>query len=433
MLTSYGFWLHVFAALGLFALGSVMVGLFFAIGRRPRQIVATSTPPLDSHEFLAALAGAVNGTVQRGGTAELLDNGDAFFPAMLEAIANARRSVNFSVYIWEPGEVSDRFFAALTGRASEGVQVRVMLDGLGGIRAPSEGIDALRAAGGKVERFRPPRFGMLTRFHKRNHRRAIIIDGRIGFTGGAAIGDKWLGDVRTPEEWRDSMVRVTGCLAQELQSAFAEPWAYCCGEILAGPDFYPALENEETEDDNAPRHIGLISSPSSEEHPLRLFYMLSLLCARERIWVTTPYFVPDGPTLQALIRRARDGLDVRLLLPNEHTDATPIRLAAHANYDNLLEAGVRIFEYQPSFNHCKSMVLDGKWSIIGSANLDIRSKELNEENVIGLLDRSFARLLEESFSKDLEKSEEIRLETWRRRGVFARWVERVARLFAEQY
>jgi cardiolipin synthase len=423
-------WIIGFAAFGLFAFCSIIAALFFGWGRRPRRVHATATPPVESADFLSAIGGAVNGVAQKGGSAELLENGDAFFASILDAIRAARRSVNFMVYIWEPGTVSDWFVDALAERARAGVQVRVLLDGLGCIRAPKEGIEKMEQAGVQVQRFRPPRWGMLTRFHKRNHRRSIVIDGDIAFTGGGAVGDKWLGDARNEKEWRDVMIRVTGCLAANLQSAFAELWASCCGEILVGEEFYAP---DGAHADSRMRHIGVISSPSSEEHPLRLFFTLSFIAAKQRLWITTPYFVPDDAMRKALVDRAREGVDVRLLLPNEHTDAAPIRLAAHAAYDELLEAGVRIYEYEPTFIHTKVIVVDGKWSIVGSANLDIRSKELNEENVLGILDETFAQRLEDMFTRDIGCAREIVLEEWRQRGVLAHFKERLCAAFEEQY
>jgi cardiolipin synthase len=386
-----------------------------------------------SEEFMRAIANTVDGTFVSGGTAELLNNGVRFFPPMYEAIRGAKQSINFLAYIWKPGKVSDEMFALLAERARAGVEVRVLLDGMGGIRAPRDGIEALRAAGGKVERFRPLRFGKITRFYKRMHRRAIVIDGTVGFTGGAAVGDNWLGDAETPEHWRDCMVRVTGPLAGSLQSAFAAPWANSCGEILVGPKFYPDHAREAKGDEPIARHLSLVSSPSGDEHPLRLFFLFSFLAARERLYVASSYFVPDRQLREAAMARAQEGVDVRILIPGKHTDAKPIRAASHSYYDDLLSAGVRIFEYQPTMFHMKSLVVDGRWSVVGSANMDIRSKELNQENVLGILDEGFARQVEETFLADLKRAAEIRLEDWRRRGVGARVKERAAALFAEQY
>jgi cardiolipin synthase len=421
-----------FFALGVISVLSVVGSLFFSVGRRPRHTWARAVPPLASDEFLVGISSAVNAAVISGGTVELMNNGDAFFPAMFEAMAAARDHIHFLAYIWEPGRVSDEMFRILTERARAGVEVRVLLDGLGGIRIPRQGVKGLRQAGGQVERFRPARIGKLARFYKRMHRRAIVIDGDVAFTGGAAIGDKWLGEARNATEWRDSMVRVTGPLAAALQSAFAEPWAYVSGEVLVAPRYYPPAAVQPAAPGTL-RAVSLISSPSGEEHPLRLFFILSFLAARERLYITMPYFVPDRHIRETVIARARAGVDVRLLLPNELTDAKPVRAASHSYFAELLLAGVRIFEYQPARLHAKTTVVDGRWSVVGSANLDIRSEELNQENVIGILDPAFAARLEETFLADLDSSEEIRIESWRRRGLGPRILERAARLFEEQY
>ena len=429
-------WINVLAVIGVLAIGTAILTLFFKLGRRPDRIWSHEGPPLDSDDFIRGIAGAVNTPIRSGGTAQLLTNGDRFFPRMLEDFERAERTINVGVYIWEPGEIADRVLDLLARRAAEGVEVRVLVDAVGGLRIPDEGVERLRQAGGKVERYRPPVFGKLTRVHRRNHRRAIVIDGRIGYTGGAAFGDKWRGDARNEDEWRDDMVRLTGCVAGTLQPAFTELWAYTCGEILTSTDFYPdhdSIDDPGEDDHRIDRHTGVVSSPSEDEYPLRLFFLLTFLSARERLYITTPYFAPDRNTRRILAQRARAGVDVRLLLPNEHTDAAPIRRTAHHYFDELLEAGVRIYEYQPTMLHTKLLVADGVWSIVGSANMDIRSKELNNENIIAIQDRGFARSVEERFLADLEQAIEFDLETWRTRPLRSRVMERLSAMFAEQY
>ena len=426
-------WIIIFWFLGIIAVATALVTLFFALGRRPGKVWATEVPPVASRDFLVGIAGMVNSPLERGGTVKLLSNGDEIFPAMLDAMRKARKTINFSVYIWEPGKVSDMFFEVMTERARAGVEVRILLDGLGGMRCPDEGLDAFKAAGGRVERFRAPRLGRLTRFHRRNHRRAIVIDGAVAFTGGAAVGDKWLGNAGNEEEWRDSMVMVTGPLATSVQSGFTTTWGACAGEMLVGDGHYPEREAAIPGAEEVSYHTGVVSAPSAEDRPMALFFMLSFLSARRTLYITTPYFVPDAQTRAAAAGRARAGVDVRILVPNELTDAVPIRLAGHSYFDALLEAGVRIYEYQGAMMHNKTVVVDGQWSIVGSANMDIRSHELNQENVLGLLDEGFGRLLDETFHADIGKAKEITLEEWRRRGPVARLKERVSALFAEQY
>ncbi|MGH7460645.1 MAG: phospholipase D-like domain-containing protein [Longimicrobiales bacterium] len=425
-------WLLTLAGIGSLAAVSAIITLFSSLGRRPRETTVTAAPPMGSIDFLEAISGAVNAPLRTGGQATLLNNGDAFFPEILSAIRGAQWTINFFVYIWEPGEASRMVIDALVDRAQAGVQVRVLLDGIGGFRAPRADIRRLKAAGGRVNRFRALQPGKLLRLHKRNHRRAIVIDGNIGFTGGAAIGDKWLGHAQDPKHWRDSMVKVTDCMAVNLQSAFAEPWAYTCGELLVGPEFWPVQPNGDGAE-SATRHVHLVSSPSSEEHPVRLFFALSFMAARKTLYIATSYFVPDRDMREIVAERARQGVDVRILVPNWFTDARPIRLAGRSYYDDLLSAGVRIYEYQRTMMHCKHVVIDQQWSIVGSANMDVRSKELNQENVLGILDTGFARQIEESFLRDLEQAQELKLDAWRRRNYWERAKERFWVLFAEQY
>jgi cardiolipin synthase len=448
----YPWWVLVFAILGFISVCTVLVTLFSPLGRRTPAIRISAAPPVRSPEFLAAVAGTGGTALRAGGSVQLLNNGVAFFPALVKDIHAAQRTIHFSVYIWEPGQASDQVFAALIERARAGVKVRVLLDGLGGMKAPDTDVDALRAAGGQVERFSAARLGKLTRFHKRNHRRSIVMDGRVGYTGGMAVSDKWIGNADTEERWRDTMVRVTGPLAATLQSAFVAPWAQTSGELLSGPDVFPPDVIGGPDAVPAPAgapappagagagavqpvtlHTGLASAPSSESHPLRLFFIQSFVSARQKLYITTPYFVPDDAIRKVVADRARAGVDVRILLPDEHTDAKPIRLTSHSYFEELLAAGVKIYEYQPTMMHTKGVVVDGAWSVVGSANMDVRSKELNNENVLGILDEGFAREMEATYFEDLKKAQEIRLEEWRRRGWWTKTKERVAVLFAEQY
>jgi cardiolipin synthase len=421
------------AVAGGAAAATVLSKLFMAWGRRPTRFELTGAPPVGSTDFLLGISGSVNAPLKSGGTARVLNNGVEIFPAILDAIRNARRTINFMCYIWEPGTVSDRMFDALVERQRAGVQVRLMLDAFGAAAVPRDRVEQLVEAGGRFQWFHAAEFGKLTSFYKRNHRRAIVVDGRVGFTGGAAVADKWLGDAQDEEHWRDVMVEVRGCLANNLQSAFTQLWANTCGEILLGDDFYPRDEPGGSLDgEEVTHHVNVISSPAESSHPLRLFFCISFGCAQERIWLTSPYFVPDRATRRILRQRAKAGVDVRLLLPGRHTDAAVVRWAGHAYYRELLESGIRIYEYQRTMIHSKTLVVDGRWSVVGSANMDIRSKELNQESVIGIMDRGFARQLEETFEEDLRGAREITRDFWRNRGPFPAVRERFFEAFAEQ-
>jgi cardiolipin synthase len=430
----YPWWMKTLAGIGGVAVAGIIVTLFFSFGRRPSDIAIPYNPPVESPEFLIGMAGVTGSPLRAGGTARLLNNGDAFFPALREALSAAKRSINFAVYIWEDGKASDQVIPVLVERAKAGVEVRVLLDAMGSTSSPEDGFERLKAAGAKVEVFREARFGKLTRFHKRNHRRAIVVDGAVAFTGGMAVGDKWLGNAQSEDHWRDSMVEVTGPLAATVQSAFADNWAHVGGEILIGPAFFPEFPAPVAPaGETIALHTGLASSPSSENHPMRLIFLQTFSAARRKLYISNSYFVPDATIRQAVIDRAKQRVDVRILLPSEKTDAKPIRQAGHRFFEQLMEAGVKIYEYQPTMMHSKTVVVDGKFSLVGSSNMDVRSKELNQENVLGILDAGFARQLEETFLEDLKSAKEIDLEEWRRRGAIKKLTERVCSLFAEQY
>ncbi|HEX6750170.1 MAG TPA: phospholipase D-like domain-containing protein [Longimicrobium sp.] len=428
-------WISLFFVVGVLATAWAFATMFLALGRRPRRLTIYDRPAAGSARFLESVSGLLNEPLQRGGTVRLLNNGDQIFPAMLDALRNAKRTINFMTYIWHKGKLSDETLDVLVERAKAGVEVRVMLDGMGAWRAPHRRFKELEAAGGRVRWFNPFRVGKLTAFYRRNHRRAVVVDGKVAFTGGASIGDKWLGNAQDRDHWRDVMIEVRGCLAANLQSAFTQLWANSTGEILIGPDHFPSAE-EAAEDPGAEgvsRHIAVISSPADGSHPLRLFYWTSIACATETIYLTSAYFVPDRDIRRALAERARAGLDVRLLLPNKLTDVKIVRLAGHFYYRGLLEAGVRIYEYQTTMMHTKALVVDNAWGVVGSANMDIRSKELNQEAVLGIADKGFARELTDTFFADLAQSREIRLHEWKQRPILARALERIVVLFEEQY
>ena len=422
-------WMVFLALVGALAISSVILTMFFKLGDRPGRKWADEIGELDVDSFMRPVAALLGIPLRQGGALQLINNGDAWLAALLADLRLAQHSITFAVYIWEPGRFSDVVFEALTERARAGVQVRVLLDGLGCMRCPDEDRNRLCAAGGEIATFRPPRLGKFLRFNQRNHRRAIVIDGRIAYTGGMAVADKWLGDARTAEEWRDCMVRIEGCPVESVQSAFTELWAYVTGEILKGDAFFPAHRGEDSE----LWSMGVVSSPAPEEHPLGLFLFLIILAARRTLWITTPYFIPDEHILRAITQRAKAGVDVRVLLPDEHIDAKPIRRASHRYYQQLMDAGVKIYEYQGTMMHTKLIVADSSFSVIGSANLDIRSNELNQENVIGIFDDGFAAAVENTFDDDLTRAVRIDPAEWRKRSLAARGLERVFAFFNEQF
>ena len=420
-------WIWTVIILGVMALVGVIGALFLPDWKQPDYQLGTDAE-VGTEAFVEAAAALLNNPVYRGGEVTLLQNGDAFYPAMLQAIRSATDNITFEVYIFEPDEIGRQFMDALIDRVRAGVEVRLLVDWFGSLKLRQRHRDELTRAGAQVQVFRPFSLRNLVRIYRRTHRRAIVIDGRVAFTGGAAISKKWAGDVRNPHEWRDSMTRVTGPLVGGIQSAFAVNWVYCTGEVLTASRFLPPLAPG-----TGPRSVSVVSSPSDAAQPIRVLFWLSFAHARRRLWICNSYFIPDPRLRKAVVDRARQGVDVRILVPGNHTDAIPVQFAGRSYYEELLAAGVRIFEFLPAMMHAKTVVVDDAWSVIGSANMDERSMELNEENIVGIADPAFARAVAEGLERDFARSREVMLEEWRRRPVWQRGLEAMAKVLIEQY
>jgi cardiolipin synthase len=420
-------WIWTVIILGVMALVGVIGALFLPDWKQPDYQLGTDAE-VGTEAFVEAAAALLNNPVYRGGEVTLLQNGDVFYPAMLEAIRSATDNITFEVYIFEPDEIGRQFMDALIDRARGGVEVRLLVDWFGSLKFRQRHRDELTRAGVQVQVFRPFSLRNLVRIYRRTHRRAIVIDGRVAFTGGAAISKKWAGDVRNPHEWRDSMTRVTGPLVSGIQSAFAVNWVYCTGEVLTASRFLPPIAPG-----TGPRSVSVVSSPSDAAQPIRVLFWLSFAHARRRLWICNSYFIPDPRLRKAVVDRARQGVDVRILVPGNHTDAIPVQFAGRSYYEELLAAGVRIFEFLPAMMHAKTVVVDDAWSVIGSANMDERSMELNEENIVGIADPGFARAVADGLERDFARSREVMLEEWRRRPVWQRGLERLAKVLIEQY
>ena len=353
--------------------------------------------------------------------------------SFLRDIDSARFSINIMIFIWNAGTMSDQVFEHLVAKIKEGVPVRIMIDAIGGAGAMKrQEFKTFKDLGGQAEIFHsfsaaPWR---IIRDDKRNHRRAIVIDGEIGYTGGMAISDTWLGNARNPDEWRDMMFRTTGPMATDIQGAFAELWASVTGEILTGEIFFPHVVKTKA---SAITYISLASTPSPDRLLMQKFILLSLFGARQKIYISTPYFLPDGPFRDILIAKSKAGLDVRILVPNDFNDSRGVRYASQKSYANLLESQVKIYEYQPTFIHAKSIIIDGIWSVIGSANMDNRSRKLNEENIFGISDKAFGTKLENIFIENLSHARQIDLAQWEKRSMLQHIREFFYSKFVQQY
>jgi cardiolipin synthase A/B len=427
MLRRQKWWETLFFLCGVVALANAFSVAFLGADSAPYKVWTNeSLEPVDSRAFAESLSHLVNAPVESGGRVEVLDNGDDFLPSLLKDVRAARSTINILVFVWKDGRMSDQLLEALIERQRQGVAVRVLLDGYGG-DDDGELFDALVKAGGRVSSFRAPSLTSWMRVHRRNHRRSIVIDSQVGYVGGMGIADQWLGDAQDPEHWRDVMFRVTGPMAQRLQAAFVSPWVSASGEIVVQP-----LDEPRVEADGVERFIHHVNSPADDDQSMAYFFLLPIMAARQSIHLTTPYFIPDEPLKEALRQKAREGVDVRVIVPGTHTDHVLTRFTGQNSYETLLEAGVKIYEYQPTFIHAKMAIVDGQWSIIGSPNLNTRSRRLDEENAMAVLDRGLATQLEQRHAADLARSSEIELERWRRRSPLLRLVQLSARLIENQ-
>ena len=356
----------------------------------------------------------------------LLENGAQFFPAMLDAIRAARASVNMEMFIFNKGQIATEFAQVLAAKAKEGVEVRLLLDDWGS--HPGELEELMTQAGVKLKWYKPVRIYSIYKVGNRTHRKILTIDGHIGFTGGVGIDDRWMGDARNPKEWRDTMVQVEGPVVAQLQSIFTEDWVHTTGEVLHGEKQFPP-----TPPAGELLAQAISASRSDASSMAKLLYYMAIQAARKSILIENAYFVPDSQIRRGLVHAVERGVDVRVLVPGPHIDIPIVRMASRHHYGELLDGGVKIYEYQPTMMHNKVMVVDGIWTTIGSINFVNRSMKKNAEANVAIYDRGFAELVEKSVLADLEKSQLFTKQMWKKRGFVSRLGELVFWLFSENY
>ena len=377
-----------------------------------------------SGAFLRATEAITSAPIAYGNDIELFVNGDEIFPAMLETIAGARCSLNFLTYIYWKGEIGRLIARALCERAHAGVEVNVLLDAVGSARMDRRLIDDMDAAGVNFAYFRPPKPYAMRRLNNRTHRKLLIADGTVGMTGGVGIGDEWTGDAQDPDHWRDTHVRVRGPVVRGLQGAFAEDWLEATGDVLVGPAYLPELEP--VSEGGAMQVVR--STATVGDTNVEALYFLAIACARTSLHLTSAYFAPRPAFVEALTDAAQRGVDVRVLVPGDNIDKPFVRQAGRAVYEQLLDGGVRVFEYRPTMLHAKTLVIDGVWSSVGSVNFDNRSFQLQDEVTLCVCSKTFAGQLDEQFERDLAHAEEIDRRRWNGRPVHARASEGVMTL-----
>jgi len=392
------------------------------IEHRVERLYDTGSP--DYYRALGVLLGP---PVVGGNRVEALQNGDEIFPSMLAAIRGARHTINFESYIYWSGEIGQAFADALAERAKAGVQVHVLLDWLGSQKIKEEMLDEMRDAGVQIYLFHPLSWYDVARVNNRTHRKLLIVDGRVGFTGGVGIADKWQGHAQDAEHWRDSHYRAEGPVVAQMQATFIDNWTKVSGQVLHGPDYLPVIEP--VADAQAQMFS---SSPQGGAESMQLMYLLVIAAATKTIDLASAYFIPDELTSDALVAAMKRGVRLRLIVPGPIIDTDFVRRAGRSTWGPLLAAGAQVYEYQPTMYHCKVMIVDGLLVSVGSTNFDPRSFRLNDEANLNVYDRAFAAAQERVFEQDVARSKRVTLADWEGRPWHEKLMEHAAALLHTQ-
>lgn len=412
---------------GWFVLGLIALVLLTAyflagiIGPIPRYEIRDKDeiPANDTDPFLPLLGSLVDAAINRTGRLEVLTNGSAFYPAILDAFRSAQRSISLEAYVFQKGEIARQYVDVLAERARAGVQVNLVLDAFGSMGAPERFFRPLLQAGGRVVRYNRLTWYHLLRMDSRTHRELVIVDGKVGFIGGAGVADQWFTGAHSKPRWRDTMVRVQGEAVANLQATFAENWLQAAGELLVGRAYFPDIH---CPDDLTSLVINSTPTVGGSTRA-RILMQLLIASAKRSIAITTPYFLPDKTLMRELCRALERGAKVQILVPGMKSDHLLTRSTSRGAYGQLLEAGAEVYEYQPSMIHAKILIVDELWAVVGSTNFDYRSFGINDEVNLAVRDPAVAQRLRADFTADLGVSQRISLEDWRHRPVTERATE----------
>lgn len=378
-------------------------------------------------QFRRSMGVLLGPPIVEGNKVEELLNGDRIFPAMLEAIRGAQKTITFETYIYWSETIGNEFAQALSERARAGVKVHVMLDFIGSIKMDPRQIDAMKAAGVQVQRYHKPVWWKLARLNNRTHRKILVVDGKVGFTGGVGIADKWRGNAQDEHHWRDTHFRVEGPVVGQMQAVFTDNWTKATGVVLDGEDYFPPLKKA----GDSPAQM-FSSSPTGGSESMHLMYLMAITAARHSIELSASYFVPDELAVRALVDAARRGVQVRIITPGKHIDTDVVRAASREHWGELLRAGVRIAEYQPTMYHVKALVVDRQLVSVGSTNFDNRSFSINDEANLNVLDPAFAARQAAIFEADWKRARQVTLAAWEDRPLLEKVSGELASLIGAQ-
>ncbi len=398
----------VLALMGVAILALVLV--VWSVKRRKRPHLELEETHIEN--LVPSIAGLTQGTCVGGNHVELLQDG-ALWDRVFSDIDAAKETVNYETFLCKEGELTRRLAEALSRKAREGVQVRVLLDGSGGKNFGKQGMAEMKAAGVIVQKYHAMKIVNLGLLNNRDHRKIFVIDGKIGYVGGHCLTDNWLGTASDKTHFRDITARVQGRVVAQLQSAFTENWIEETGEVPGGTNFYPELERCGDMD----AHIVWLS-PAGSASTLKILHYMLIRMAKKRLTIQNPYFLPDPDARKALLDAVKRGVEVRIMIPSEHASDSPlVQHASHHHYGTLLKGGVKLFDYNRTLLHQKVLTVDGLCSSIGSTNFDDRSFEINDEVSLVVYDKGIARELEETFERDLKDATEVHFEPWKHRPI----------------
>ena len=378
--------------------------------------------------LMPSLVGLTQSSLEQGNDIRILQNGDGLFPPLFREIAAAKESIHLESYIWYDGQLTRQLATLLARKAREGVEVRVLVDASGGKQLKGDVEKMLVDAGAKVAHFHPIRISNLGRLNNRDHRKLVILDGRIGYTGGFGFADEWTGNGQDKKHFRDTALRIEGPVVNRLQAAFSENWIEETGEIPADDRFFPKIAPAGT----TPAHVAY-TSPTGSISSVQILYYLAIKSARREILIQNPYLLPDSDAIAALEEAVQRGVDVRIMVPSDDaTDSPVVQHASHHHFGTLLKRGVKIWEYDRTLLHQKVMIIDGLWSSVGSTNFDDRSFQLNDEINVGVLDAQLAAQLRAAFAADLRHAKQRSFDEWQDRSLWHKTVDGVAYLGRSQ-
>ena len=398
----------------------VIVGLNFATPEKKLEHTVQHRFGVADPQFRREMGVLLGPAIVDGNTVQDLQNGDQIFPAMLDAIASAKKTISFETYIYWDGAVGKRFADALSERAKAGVKVHVTIDWAGSYNMDETQLKQMQEAGVNVQRYRPLHWYNLGRINNRTHRKLLVIDGRIAFTGGVGIGDPWQGNAQDPDHWRDMHFRIEGPVVAQVQSAFNDNWIKTTGRVLNGDDNFPALQPVDGMDAQL-----FISSPAGGSESTHLMFLMTIAAAEHSIDLEAAYFIPDELISSALIEARRRGVRIRVIVPGKNTDSDAARHASKDGWGPLLKSGIEIYEYDPTMFHNKLLIVDRQMVSVGSTNFDLRSFRLNDEASLNVYDAAFAAHMTEVFERDLKPTTRYTYETWEKRPLKEKFMEKV--------